>query len=64
MVYMYEMFMVIYVKMEYQSEINNVIQVQNEKGVWGIIGNKGGVAYSFTLKGRLFNFIATHLRHG
>jgi GH24 family phage-related lysozyme (muramidase) len=29
-----------------------------------IVGNKGGVAYSFQLKNRLFNFIAAHLRHG
>lgn len=29
-----------------------------------MVGNKGGVAYSFRLKNRLFNFINTHLRHG
>ena len=29
-----------------------------------MIGNKGCIAYNFTLNDRIFNFVATHLRHG
>ena len=29
-----------------------------------LIGNKGCVAYSFTLRDRVFQFISCHLKHG
>ena len=29
-----------------------------------MVGNKGGVAQSFMVQNRLFNFIAVHLKHG
>ena len=61
---MYEMFMIIFVRKELSNDVSKVVSTYLQKGLWGVVGNKGGIAYSFTLKNRLFNFIAVHLRHG
>lgn len=34
------------------------------KGKYGLIGNKGCVAYQFQLRDRVLNFICCHLKHG
>ena len=61
---MYEMFLLCFVKVELFDELSNVSQMKLAKGVGGIIGNKGCIAYNFTLMNRQFNIVATHLRHG
>ena len=61
---MYEMFLLVFIKRELSTEVSKVEQTYLAKGFGGFVGNKGGIAYSFTIKNRLFNFIACHLRHG
>ena len=61
---MFEMFIIAFIRRGLATDVSKVKQVALEKGWMNIVGNKGGVAYSFLLKNRLFNFIATHLRHG
>ena len=61
---MFEMFQIAFIRRELATDVSKVKQVALEKGWMNIVGNKGGVAYSFQLKNRLFNFIAVHLRHG
>ena len=58
------MFLVVYVKYEFRSDLANINAETIAKGFKNVIGNKGGLALNFTLKNRNFNFIATHLRHG
>ena len=43
--------------------VGNVSQSTIAKGKFGVIGNKGAIAISFSLYGRLFNFIGCHLIH-
>jgi len=61
---MYEMFLIIFVKAKLSKDVSKVNSTYLQKGFMGVVGNKGAIAYSFTLKNRLFNFIAVHLRHG
>lgn len=61
---MFEMYIIIYVRRELIPDVKKVTATRLEKGLWGMVGNKGAVAYSFKIKNRLFNFIACHLRHG
>ena len=61
---MFEMYIMVFVRRELATDISKVSSSHLEKGLWGVIGNKGAVAYSFRLKNRHFNFIAVHLRHG
>lgn len=61
---MFEMYIMVYVRRELATDISAVRSAHIEKGLWGMVGNKGAVAYSFKLKNRQFNFIACHLRHG
>lgn len=61
---MFEMFLIAFIRRELATDVSKVKQTTLEKGWMNIVGNKGGVAYSFQLKNRLFNFIACHLRHG
>ena len=61
---MWEMFIVIFVKKELRKEIFNVKKQDIAQGQYGLVGNKGCVAYSFQLRDRIFNFISCHLKHG
>ena len=62
---MWEMFLLVFVKRPLFPETANVSAMKIAKGAMsGMIGNKGAVAYNFTLQNRTFNIIATHLRHG
>ena len=62
---MWEMFLLVFIKRELVAETANVSAMKLAKGAMkGMIGNKGAIAYNFTLKNRHFNVIATHLRHG
>ena len=62
---MWEMFLIVFVKRELFSETANVSAMKIAKGAMsGMIGNKGAIAYNFTLENRHFNIIAVHLRHG
>ena len=62
---MWEMFLIIFIKRELYGYTANLSAMKIAKGVMrSMIGNKGCIAYNFTLKNRHFNIIATHLRHG
>ena len=62
---MWEMFLLCFIKSELFKDIANVRGAKIAKGAMsGMIGNKGCIAYNFTLLGRHFNIVATHLRHG
>lgn len=61
---MWEMFLVIFIKQPLKQCVTKVKTDFKAKGFAKTIGNKGGVAYSFMLQNRMFNFVATHLRHG
>ena len=61
---MWEMFLVIFIKQPLKQSVTKVKSDKIAKGFAKTIGNKGGVAYSFMLQNRMFNFVATHLRHG
>ena len=61
---MWEMFLIIFIKKPLKDRVTKIKSCSIAKGFAKTIGNKGGVAYSFMLHNRMFNFIATHLRHG
>ena len=62
---MWEMFLLCFIKSELFEETANVSAMKIAKGAMrSMIGNKGCIAYNFTLQNRHFNIIATHLRHG
>jgi len=62
---MWEMFLLCFIKSELFGHTANVSAMKIAKGAMkGMIGNKGCIAYNFTLQNRHFNIIATHLRHG
>ena len=61
---MWEMFLIIFIKQPLKQSVTKVKTSYIAKGFAKTIGNKGGVAYSFMLQNRMFNFVATHLRHG
>lgn len=61
---MWEMLIIIFVKKELIREVSYVKKESIAKGKLNLIGNKGSVAYSFVLRGRIFNFMGCHLRHG
>ena len=61
---MWEMFLICFIKQSLKPNVTKVKTSNIAKGFAKTIGNKGGVAYSFMLQNRMFNFIATHLRHG
>ena len=62
---MWEMFLIVFVRRELFTETANVSAMKIAKGAMsGMIGNKGAIAYNFTLKNHNFNIVAVHLRHG
>lgn len=62
---MWEMFLLCFVKRDLFEQVANVSAMKLAKGAMkGMIGNKGCIAYNFTLMNRHFNVIATHLKHG
>ena len=61
---MWEMWLVCYIRSDLKHEVTKIRNGSIAKGVGKMIGNKGGVAQSFMLKNRMFNFIAVHLKHG
>ena len=61
---MWEMWIAVFVKSNIKKEIQDVKKHSLAKGKFDMIGNKGGVAYSFVLRDRIFNFIGCHLKHG
>lgn len=58
------MWLIIFVKKEYSSQVTKIHSNSIAKGVGNFLGNKGGVAKSFMIRNRLFSFIAVHLKHG
>ena len=62
---MWEMFLLVFVRNALFADTANVSGTKIAKGAMrSMIGNKGCVAYNFTLMNRHFNIVATHLRHG
>ena len=61
---MWEMWLVCYIRSDMKHDVTKIRSGSIAKGVGKMIGNKGGVAQSFMVKNRLFNFIAVHLKHG
>lgn len=61
---MWEMWLVCFVKKELKQDVTKIRSGSVAKGVGKMIGNKGGVAQTFMVQNRLFNFIAVHLKHG
>lgn len=62
---MWQMFLIVFVKRELFADTANVSAMKIAKGAMkGTIGNKGGIAYNFTLENHNFNIVAVHLRHG
>lgn len=62
---MWEMFLLCFIRKSLENEIANVSSHKIAKGAMNnMIGNKGCIAYNFTLANRTFNIVATHLRHG
>ena len=61
---MWEMWLVCFIKTKYKRDVTKVRSLAIAKGIGKMVGNKGGVAQSFMVQNRLFNFIAVHLKHG
>jgi len=65
-VYMYQMFLVCFIKRPMLKDVSRVNSQKNAKGkniLVTIVGNKGGLCYSFVLHNRVFNVIGCHLQH-
>ena len=65
-VYMFQMFLICFVKSSLSKEVSQVISQRVAKGknlAITTVGNKGGLCYSFVLKNRVFNVIGCHLQH-
>jgi hypothetical protein len=59
----WEMFLICFVRLDLKPMVANVQSKSIAKGKFNVMGNKGGLCVSFTLGGRLFNFIGGHLIH-
>ena len=65
-VYMFQMFLICFVKTSLSKEVSQVMSQRVAKGknlVVSTVGNKGGLCYSFVLKNHTFNVIGCHLQH-
>ena len=62
---MWEMFIIVFVKINLYDQIGSVNTTKLAKGAMRqMIGNKGCIAYNFTFRDRHINIFAVHLRHG
>ena len=61
---MWQMWLVCFIKKKHKQYVTKIKNAKIAKGLGKMIGNKGGVAQSFMVHNRLFNFIAVHLKHG
>lgn len=60
------MFLVVFIKkrlMKHLTRVNSVRCAKGKNVVVTVVGNKGGLCYSFSLFDRLFNIFGTHLQH-
>ena len=57
------MLLICFVRLDMKPLVANIQSKAIAKGQFNIVGNKGGLCVSFTLAGRLFNFIGCHLKH-
>ena len=65
-VYMYQMFLVVFIRQPLLKDVSRVTCQKNAKGkniLFTVVGNKGGLCYSFVLGNRVFNIIGCHLQH-
>ena len=46
---MWQMWLIVFIKREYQDSVTKVRSSSIAKGVGNVIGNKGGVAHSFMI---------------
>ena len=66
LVFMYQMFMIGFVKKPLMADVTKVTASYLAKGknlLVASVGNKGGLGYSFNFRNRIFNFIGCHLQH-
>ena len=61
---MWEMFLVVFLKVKHFPFLNNIQSSNVATGVGGVLGNKGGLQMSFKLYDYIYNFINVHLVHG
>lgn len=57
------MFLIVFVKTDLKPLVCNFNSMVIAKGKFGFVGNKGGMCITFSLYGRVFNFIGGHLIH-
>ena len=65
-VYMFQMFLVVFIKKSYKGDVSRVNSTYIAKGknvLVTTVGNKGGLCYSFALRNNVFNIIGCHLQH-
>jgi len=60
---MWEISLVVFVKAELWYKMNHVAKTDIAKGFINLVGNKGGIAYSFNLCERVFTVVSCHLTH-
>lgn len=61
---MWEIMMVVFVKSEHAANIRDPEIRSYRNGLFGMVGNKGGIQFNCVFKNHLFNFMTCHLRHG
>lgn len=61
---MWEMFLIVFIRQELLPDLHSVYKTSIAKGMGSVIGNKGCLAYQFTLRDRVFSIINNHLIHG
>jgi len=60
---MWQMFVMVFVRCDFEPQVKMVEKKTIAKGKGGIIGNKGGMKLSFMIADRLFNLYSCHLIH-
>jgi len=61
---MWEIMLLAFVRLEHASSVRDPEIRTYRNGLFGMIGNKGGIQLNFTFRNYNFNFVTCHLRHG
>jgi hypothetical protein len=61
---MWEIMLLVFAKQEHVNNIREPEIRTYRNGLFGMVGNKGGIQFNFIFKNHNFNFVTCHLRHG
>ena len=61
---MWEIMLLVFAKKKHAANIRDPEIRTYRNGLFGMVGNKGGIQFNFNFCNHNFNFVTCHLRHG